>query len=64
MILWISRTITKHWQRYRSSYMKVLLRKQTDSIEDLVESLRELMQDADDNKSRQAIQHAIQQLEG
>lgn len=35
-----------------------------DSKEDLVESLRELMQDADDNKSRQAIQHAIQQLEG
>ena len=35
-----------------------------DGKEALVESLRELMQDADDNKSRQAIQHAIQQLEG
>ena len=35
-----------------------------DGKEGLVESLRELMQEADDNKSRQAIQHALQQIEG
>lgn len=34
-----------------------------DSKEELVESLRELMEEADDNKSKQAIKHAIQQLE-
>lgn len=35
-----------------------------DGKEELVESLRELMQEADDSRSRQAIQQAIQQLEG